>query len=222
MDRNEKLKESLLKFLSDLFDLMVLNWFWILCCLPVITIGPATCAVYGVTLKLVRGEPVNTAKDFFRGFRDNFKSGLLLGLAAIVLAAVAAGDAWFALQQTDWMKNLYLVVAVIIGVIWLSWIGYTFALQAMFDAPLKTQVINAFKLVLVAPGKAISIWLQLLFPVLLALVLPLEALKHLGFLYIAMGFSGPIYLASRIQRNVFDRVNGHPVVEEPAASEKEI
>jgi len=220
MDRNNKLKDSLLKFLNDLFDLMVLNWFWILCCIPVITIGPATCALYSVTLKLVRDEPVSTAKDFFRGFRDNFKSGLILGLAAIVLGAVAAGDAWFALQQTDWVKSLYLVVAVIIGVIWLIFIGYTFALQAMFDAPLKTQVLNAFKLVLVAPGKAIGIWLQLLFPVLLAMVLPLDALKHLGFLYIAMGFSAPVYLASRIQRNVFDRVNGSPVVGEPTASEK--
>ena len=220
MDRNNKLKDSLLKFLNDLFDVMVLNWFWILCCIPILTIGPATCAIYTVTLKLVRDEPVSIAKDFFRSFRDNFKSGLLLGLAAIVLAVVAAGDAWFALQQTNGLKSLYLVVAVIIGVIWLIFIGYTFALQAMFDAPVKIQILNAFKLTFVAPGKTIGIWLLLLLPVLLALALPLEALKHLGFLYIAMGFSGPIYLVSRIQRKVFDRVNGSPVVCEPTASEE--
>lgn len=220
MDRQNKLKDSVLKFFNDLFDVMVLNWFWMLCCIPVITVGPATCAMYSVTLKLVRDEPVSLVKDFFRGFRQNFKSGLLLGLAAIVLLIVSAGDAWFALQQTDQLKSLYLVIAVIIGVIWLIFIGYAFALQAMFDAPLKIQVLNAFKLALVAPGRTIGIWLLLLLPVILALVLPLEALKMLGFLYLAAGISGPVYFASRIQRNIFDRVNGSPVVDMPTASEK--
>jgi len=220
MERNNKLKDSLLKFLNDLFDLMVLNWFWMLCCIPVITVGPATCAMYSVTLKLVRDEPANVAKDFFRGFRENFKAGLLLGLPAVLLPVVAAGDAWFAMQQTGWMESLYLVIAVIIAVIWLLFIGYTFALQAMFDAPLKVQILNACKLTFVAPGKAIAIWLLLLLPVILILVLPPAALKALGFLYIAAGFSGPVYFASRIQRNVFDRVNGSPLVEPPTASEK--
>ena len=220
MDRQDKLKSSLLKFLNDLFDLMVLNWFWMLCCIPIITIGPATCAMYSVTLKLVRDEPVSLLKDFFRGFRENFKTGLVLGLAAVVLLVVAAGDAWFALQQVDWLKSMYLVIAVIIGVIWLIFISYTFALQAMFRAPLKVQILNAFKLTFVAPGKAIGIWLLLLLPVILALVLPPVALKMLGFLYLAVGISGPVYFASRIQRNVFDRVNGSPVVEGSSAAEK--
>lgn len=219
MDRNDKLKDSLLKFLSDLFDLMVLNWFWMLCCIPVITIGPATCALYRVTLKLVRDEPANVAKDFFLGFRENFKPGLVLGLVAIILPVIAAGDAWFALQQTGSMKTLYLVIAVLFAVIWLIFIGYTFALQAMFDAPLKLQILNAFKLTLVAPGKAIAVWMVLLLPVTLALVLPPEALKALGFLYIAVGFSYPMYLASQVQRTVFDRVNGSPLVEASTASE---
>lgn len=208
MDRQNKLKDSLLKFLNDLFDLMVLNWLWLLCSLPVITAGPATCALYSVTLKLVRDEPVKPVKDFFRGFRGNFKSGLLLGLFAIVLLIVAAEDAWFALQQPNWLRSMYLVIAVIIGVVWLILTGYTFALQAMFDAPLKIHVLNAFKLTFVAPGKTIGIWLLLLLPVILVLVLPAVVLKMLGFLYLIAGVSAPVYAASRIQRNIFDRVNG--------------
>ena len=220
MERQNKLKDSLLKFLNDLFDVMVLNWFWMLCCIPIITIGPATCAMYSVTLKLVRDEPVSLLKDFFRGFRENFKAGLVLGLAAIVLLVVAAGDAWFALQQADWLKSMYLVIAVIIGVIWLIFISYTFALQAMFRAPLKVQILNAFKLTFVAPGKTIGIWLLLLLPVILVLLLPPVALKMLGFLYLAAGISGPVYFASWIQRAIFDRVNGSPIVAVPPTTEE--
>lgn len=208
MEQQNTLKDSLLGFFYDLFDLMVLNLLWLLCSLPIITVGPATCALYSVTLKLVRHEQVSPIKDFFRGMKENLKAGLLLGLAAIVLLIVAAGDAWFALAQTGELRSLYLVIAVIIGVVWLIFISYTFALQAMFDNPLKVQILNAFKLAVIAPGKTVALWLILLIPVIVPLVLPLVALKMLGFLYLVVGFSGPVYGASRILRGIFDRVNG--------------
>ena len=208
MEQQNKLKDSVLGFFHDLFDLMALNLLWLLCSLPVITIGPATCGLFSATLKLVRHEAVSPVKDFFRGMKDNLRSGLLLGLAAIVLLIVAAGDAYFALLQTGELRSLYLVIAVIIGVVWLVFISYTFALQAMFDSPLKTQILNAFKLAVIAPGKTIGLWLILLVPVIVPLVLPLVALKMLGFLYLVVGFSGPVYGASHILRGIFDRVSG--------------
>ena len=220
MKQQNKLKDSLLGFLQNLFDLTVLNWLWLLCCLPVVTVGPATCGLYAVTLKLARGESVSPVKDFFRGFRENLKSGVLLGLGAILLLIAAAGDIWLALQLTGSFRSLYLAVAMMVSVIFLILITYTFALQAMFDSPLKTQVVNAFKLAVVAPGKTLLLWLILLIPVLAALVLPPVAVGMLGFLYIIVGISGPVYGASHILRHIFDRVNGSPLVEVPPASEE--
>lgn len=220
MDRQNVLKESLLRFFNDLFDLLVVNALWLICSLPILTVGPASCGLYTVTLKLVREEPVHPVKDFFRGFKTNFKAGFLLGLMALVLPAVAAGDAWFALQQRGSLNSLYVVIAVVVAVIWLIFISYTFALQAMFHNPLKIQILNAFKLAVLAPGKTVGIWLILLMPAAVALILPPVALKMLGFLYLAVGVSGPVYAVSRIQRNIFDRVNGAPLVEVPPISEK--
>lgn len=220
MKQQNKLKDSLLSFLQNLFDLTILNWLWMICCLPVVTVGPATCGLYAVTLKLARGESVSPAKDFFRGFRENLKSGFLLGLTSIVLLAAAAGDVWLAMQLSGSFRTLYLVVAVIVAVIWLIFIAYTFALQAMFDSPLKTQIANAFKLAVIAPGKTVGLWLILLIPVLAALVLPPVAVGMLGFLYIIVGISGPVFAASHILRNIFDCVNGAPVVEPMPASEE--
>lgn len=220
MNRQNKLKDSLLRFLHDLFDLMVVNWLWVICCLPVITVGPATCGLYTVTLKLAREEPVSPVKDFFRGFRSNFKAGLVLGLIAIGMLIVATGDIWFALQQTGSMRSLYLVVGIIVSALWLTVISYTFALQAMFDSPLKLQLLNAFKLAFVAPGRTIGLWLILMIPVIAVIVLPPVVIKMLGFLYLVAGISGPVYWASHIQRNIFDRVNGRPTGDEPPTSEE--
>lgn len=205
--QQNKLKDSLLRFFHDLFDLMVVNCLWLLCSLPVFTVGPATCGLYAVTLKLVREESVHPVKDFFRGLKENLKSGFLLGLTAILLAVAVAGDVWLALQLSGGLRTLYMVVAVMVGAILMILITYTFALQAMFENPLKAQIANAFKLSAVAPGKTILMWFVLLIPVTAALILPPIALRMLGFLYLVAGISGPVYGASHILRNIFDRVN---------------
>ena len=220
MEKTHSLKEFLGTSLRHLWDLMVLNWMWFLCSLPIITIGPATCGLYSVTLKLAREELVNPAKDFFLGLKRNFKAGLVLELAAVVPLVVALGDLWFAVQQTGALKSLYLALAVLAVMLFLSLISYSFALQAMFDNTIKQQILNSFKLALVAPGRTILIWVILLLPVIAALTMAPAVLQVIGFLYLVMGFSGPVYGASCILRNIFDRVNGASREDVPPTAEK--
>lgn len=220
MDRREKLKESFVGGLRTLGDLMLLNWLWFFCCLPVITIGPACCAMYCVTLKLARGEHCHTVKEFFRAFRENFRSGLVLGLIAIVLAVLAAGDYVFALGLEGSMQTLYMVLAILLLAALLTFAAYGFALQAMFENPVKTQIKNAFSLAFLSPGKTFMIWLISIFPVAALLVLPNYVIALLGFLYLIFGFSGPFYLNSRLLREVFDKVNGEPVRPSPETEEE--
>lgn len=217
--QQNKLKDSLLRFLHDLFDLMVVNCLWLLCCLPVFTVGPATCGLYAVTLKLVREEPVHPVKDFFRGLKENLKSGFLLGFMTILMTVAIAGDVWLALRLSGGLRTLYLVVAVMVGVILMILVTYTFALQAMFENPLRTQITNTFKLAVIAPGKTLLMWLILLIPVIAALVLPPIALGMLGFLYLVAGISGPVYGTCHILRNIFDRVNDNVTETESPTSE---
>ena len=210
MDRRQNLKASFWGGLRTLGDLMLLNWLWFFTSLPIITVGPASCAMYAVTLKLARGEHAAPVRDYFRAFRDNFKKGLVLGLIAIAFVLVAYVDFRFALEQTGLFNKLYIALAILIGSLGLTFIAYAFPLQAMFENSLKQQIKNAFALSISAPGKTLMMWLILVFPVA-ALLLPQVVIAMLGFLYLIFGFSGPAYLNSRILRNIFDKVNGSPV-----------
>lgn len=221
MERNNQLKDSLGRFMRNMFDLMVLNWLWLLCCLPVITIGPATCAVYSVTLKMAREESFSTVKCFFQEFKNSFVQGLASGLIALLLLLVAAGDAWFALQQTGYMHTVFLAVAISIAAVAMSFIAYVFPLQARFKNSLKQHVINAFSLVFVSPLKTLQLWLILLAPWLFAIGLPQIAVGLLGFLYILFGFSGPMYINSRILRSIFDKVAGADEAAPPPMQEEQ-
>lgn len=214
MEKIHPLKAALGNGMRILWDLMVVNWLWFLCSLPVVTIGPATCALYSVTLKLARDEPVYPAKEFFLAIRNNFVPALLMGLLSIAILVVACGDLFFALQISGFLQTLYLIIGILATSVCLTIVSFAFALQAMFENPLKKQLANAVKLAFLAPGKTISLWMVTILPILLIVAVPLNVVAPLGFLYLILGASGPAYLNSRTLRGIFDKVNGSPAIPE--------
>ena len=205
MKRNDFQMTPVGRFLRYLCDLMVVNWLWILCSLPVVTIGPATCALFAVTLRLARDENVSVLRTFFRAFRNNFKSGLLLGLIGIGLLVVGATDFLFALEQTGLFRKLFIVVAVIVLCVLLIVVSYAFALQARFENSLTGQIKNAFTLAVCSPGWTVLMWAIYLLPIAGLLLWPELFLQVLGFLYLMIGISGPAFLGSFVLKHIFAR-----------------
>ena len=74
-------------WLSTLVDVVGLSLLWLLLCLPVVTLGPATAALYYTMVKCVRGRESGAFGHYLRSFRSNFKTGL--GATLAVLPAVA-------------------------------------------------------------------------------------------------------------------------------------
>ena len=129
MDRRNKLRASLGAFLRILGDMMVLNILWLVCSLPVVTVGPATSALCAVSLKLARGEPVSTLRTFFTAFRRGIGQSVLLGLIGLAGLAVAAGDWMFAVAQEGTMRTLYFVVGVLVSAFSIVLFGVWWALD---------------------------------------------------------------------------------------------
>ena len=71
-----------------------LNLLWILCSLPVFTIGASTTALYYVTLKMVQDEESNITAMFFRAFRENFRQATTLWLIMLGIGLLLAGDGY--------------------------------------------------------------------------------------------------------------------------------
>ena len=151
MRRANKLRASLGAFLRTLCDLMLLNILWIVCTLPVVTIGPASSALCAVSLKVARGEPVATLRTFFDAFRSGFRRSLLLGLIGLAGIAVAVVDWRYALALEGSMRVLFLAVAVIVSAVVLSFWAWSFALHGSFENSLGGTIKNAFSLAFVEP-----------------------------------------------------------------------
>ena len=208
MSEKNKLASSLGLFLRRMFDLMVLNVLWLLCCLPVFTFGPASSALARVMITLVRGGSEAVAKNFFIAFRRDFGRAVVLGLIGLLGLAIAVSDILFALSLSGGMKILFLIVAVLVSSLVFSYLAYIFALHAFFENSIAGQIRNALSLAAASPMETLAIWLCFAVPVAAILLLPRIVLVYIGFLYILFGVSCPAYFAAKHQAKVIARFDG--------------
>lgn len=103
------------RILDVLGKLILCSILWVLCSLPVLTIGAATSALYYSVVKAIRRDQASIVRSFFRGFRENFRQStivhiLLLWLSAIPVSTLVAA----CLSQTPWGTLQYAMAGILI------------------------------------------------------------------------------------------------------------
>ena len=75
-------------FIGKIFDAFVLHLVWLVCCLPVVTFGSATAALYYALIKDIRDEEGHYIRAFFKSFRTNLKQGILIGVPDLLIGVL--------------------------------------------------------------------------------------------------------------------------------------
>ena len=133
-------------FLNRFFDLLILNWIFILTCLPIITIGPALTALYSVTLKMANGDNPYIFKTYFRTFTQNFKESIILWLPLLFGLLFFSADLYIVHTQLD-ESLLFLQFPILFFIFCIiSIIIYAFPVFAIFDNSLAKTTKNALLL----------------------------------------------------------------------------
>ena len=76
------------QFFLFLGKLIALNLLWMICSIPVITIGASTTAMYYCTLKLHKDKDIDAIKSFFKSFRRNFLQSTIIWVFLLVAAFI--------------------------------------------------------------------------------------------------------------------------------------
>lgn len=126
-----------------LTNLVILNFYWLLGCLPVVTIGVSTIAAYTVVLKMAedRDEASMTAQ-FWRAYARNLKHGIPLSL--ILLAG--CGSIWMdvkLIQEHTGDTTGLLTAGIILLVLLIIHFLYVFPLEARYQNKLLAGLANA-------------------------------------------------------------------------------
>lgn len=131
------------RFMSRVADLVIVNAYWLICSLPVVTIGASTSALYCVTLHMARGEGGGVTKMFFSAFRQNLRQGLALFFILLLPVALVVYEVWLyvsgAVGQSLWMSVVFCMPAILVALI----TAYVYPLLAQFDNSVKNTLKNA-------------------------------------------------------------------------------
>lgn len=166
------LDSPLIRFLSAVADLALLNLLWLVCCLPVVTIGPSCTAMCCTARRIANKESPVVSRTFFRAFKENLKQSLLVSLVLLIPIAVAAVSfvslITGQLDSMPWLKLIYGVV-ILFSCFFCS---YAAPLLACFDNTFQNTVRNIVLMPLANPLLALSVTVLDLLPLLLLLLRP--------------------------------------------------
>ncbi len=168
-------------FFERLADIVILNVIFLICCIPVITIGASVTALSTITQKMSRKEEGYIVRGFFKAFRENFLQATAIWLILLVLSSVFAVDMRFiASFGSPVFQMVFRCLLFILGFLILFEFIYVFPLLAKFDNTILNTMRNALLLSLrYLPWTVVLLLLN---------VLPLIA----GYIYLQVGV--PFYL----------------------------
>ncbi len=134
---DSKFSQILLKLCYSCY----LNVMWIVCSLPIFTIGAATTALYYSMLKVLRNEEGHVARHFFKAFKENFRQSTIIWLIMLGVGLFLGFDLYvlyhLRLTSSHTMAVMWtLIMAIVIGFA----VIYMIVLFMIF--PLEASVIN--------------------------------------------------------------------------------
>lgn len=185
------LNNPFFQFMGKVFDLIILNIIWLICCIPIVTIGPATTAMYYVTMKIVNDDYTGVTKPFFHSFKQNFIQGLVLTLIFIVTAVVLFFDYRFCLLFEGIAEKIMIGAFIFFGVVYLVIVSYTFPLLSQYTNSIGGTIKNALFIALTKVGTALEITLLNLAPILIIYFFP----EASGWIEPLLIFLAPAFLA---------------------------
>ncbi len=86
--------------LTAVIDVVTAGLLWLVCSLPLVTIGAASSALYYAMVKSVRHERGGLTKSFFKAFRRDFKTATLIWLLFLAAGFLLGMDALFFTQMS--------------------------------------------------------------------------------------------------------------------------
>ena len=187
------------RFLSFLGDMIILNILWLLSCVPIITIGAATTAMYSALIAFDKKGKIVSA--FFQSFRTNFRQATLLWLLMLAIGLPLVLEI-YALLTMQLGVTIVIILVLLGALLYLSLLSYLFPMLARFDNTFLRFITNSLVLSMAHLPRTILIVFSNLLPILMFLLLPYWFLR-LGFIWFLLGFALIAYSNHIIFKRIF-------------------
>ena len=175
------------RLMTRLGIIIAANVLFVLFSMPVLTIGPAYVALYHVMLKTLRGDGLlNPFKEYWRGFRSNFRQSAILWILSMAVAVFFYADFRIVMQATGLIAKVRYPLFAIAFVL-LAILIYTLITMAAFADTIPHLMRNAIFFMIKNPLNIIILMFFNVFPMYLTYSDP-QMMPLYAFIWVTFGF----------------------------------
>jgi len=132
------------RFMGKIADFFMLTIVWVVCSIPIVTIGASTSALYYVVLKMVKNHEQYIIRSFFRYMKENFVSSTVVWIIVLALGFIPVVG-FFMLNQMGVREASFLFwMLVVVTLIYLMFVAVVFPLSARLDADVLKLIFMSF------------------------------------------------------------------------------
>lgn len=129
--------------LDSIIDVAYVSILWLIFSIPVVTIGASTTAMYYTVTKVIRHNRGYIFREFWHGFKSNFKQSTIIWLIYLLIMTILCIDLrimrYFDNNVTYMLQYTFIVAMIVMTVILLYALAYT----ARFVQNVKYILINS-------------------------------------------------------------------------------
>lgn len=190
--------------LNRFVDLVILNFLFIICCVPIVTIGASKTALYDVAKRLSKNEEGYIFRSFLKSFKNNFKASTIMWLIYVTSMVIIGVDLYICtIIDMDTIVIASTAVIVLLAILINMTFIYSIVLQSTFENTLKNTVTNGFIISVTRLPFTVLILLVEMIPVGLIFFLTYYWPYIITFL-VVIGFSVLAYVNSFIFNRVLE------------------
>lgn len=132
-----------MNFLSRLGDMFILNVLYLISCIPVVTIGAATTALYYNTLKMAENRESYVWREYWKAFRQNFKQATIVWMILLACIFILGSDVLLLGGMSKALGSVVALIVIVLGIFLIMTGVYVFPVLARFDNTVKNTFKNA-------------------------------------------------------------------------------
>lgn len=202
------LDNPVIHFLSQVGDMIIANLLFLICSVPIVTIGAGWATLNKITQAIANQEDQMLLRTFFRTFKENFKQATIVWLLLLVFLVCMLGNYFLIATYTVGTVQTILKAVLAVIVVFVLGIGaYLFPLLVRYDNSLRQHFVNAVVLCVIKLPKTLLMVFVNLLPLVVAYFSLNTFIATLVF-WIFIGFSFACFVASQLLVPVFKQLEG--------------
>ena len=129
--------------MTKVSDTIIINILFVICSIPIVTIGASITALYSVSMKITRDEDIYAAKEFIKQFKQNFKQSTIIWIILLVGLFIGLDFYLCSLMSDNTISMIFKFIFTIVSVVLAFILIYVFPLTARFENSIKNTLTNS-------------------------------------------------------------------------------